>query len=140
MLWVAATLFASLLQTARNGLQRSLTGGLGLFGATQVRFLYGLPFALVFLAVVAAVEGGPLPRPDASVLLFALQGAVAQILATTFLLLAMQERSFSVATAITKTEPVLAALAGFAILGEAPGAMAALGIGVATIGILLLSF
>ena len=48
-LWVAFTLFASAAQTLRNAMQRELIGALGAIGAAQVRFLFGLPFAVLFL-------------------------------------------------------------------------------------------
>jgi hypothetical protein len=46
---IPATLAAAAAQTARNAMQRHLVESLGTVGATQVRFLYGLPFALMFL-------------------------------------------------------------------------------------------
>ena len=48
--WVPVTLLASSAQTLRNAMQRDLIGALGAVGAAQVRFLFGLPFAAVFLA------------------------------------------------------------------------------------------
>ena len=63
LLWIPATIAASLLQTARNLTQRSLTEIIGVVGATQVRFLFGLPFALIFLVIVCLVAGR-LPPPD----------------------------------------------------------------------------
>ena len=53
-LWVACTVAAAAGQTLRNAMQHSLIGTVGTAGATHVRFLYGLPFACVFLAVVAS--------------------------------------------------------------------------------------
>ena len=51
-LWVPVVLFAAAAQTVRNTAQRSLTTELGTLPATLVRFLYGLPFALVYLALL----------------------------------------------------------------------------------------
>ena len=51
-LWVPVVLFASLAQTARNTAQRTLTVELGTLPATLVRFLYGLPFAALWLALL----------------------------------------------------------------------------------------
>ena len=51
-LWAVFTLLAAAGQTARNAMQRELTASLGTVGATHVRFLFGFPFALVFLAGV----------------------------------------------------------------------------------------
>ncbi|MSP32960.1 MAG: EamA/RhaT family transporter, partial [Pseudolabrys sp.] len=50
MLWAVFTLIAAAAQTARNAMQRELTASLGTVGATHVRFLFGFPFALIFLA------------------------------------------------------------------------------------------
>src|SRR5688572_14774707 len=105
-LWAAFTVAAALAQTFRNATQRELTGTLGTVGATHVRFLFGFPFALVFLLIVASASGLPLPRPSLEFLPWILMGTLAQILATALMLAAMNERSFVVATAYIKTEPV----------------------------------
>ena len=55
-LWVVFTLLAAAGQTARNAMQRELTASLGTVGATHVRFLFGFPFALLFLVGVVLVE------------------------------------------------------------------------------------
>ena len=49
-------------------MQRELTAALGTVGATHVRFLFGFPFALVFLAGVLMATGLPLPQPPLVVL------------------------------------------------------------------------
>ena len=139
MLWIFATVIAAAAQTARNAMQSSLTGSLGTIGATQVRFLYGFPFALVFLAAVAIVAGAMPPAPDNQFLAFTAAGAIAQIAGTALLLSAMQLRSFSVATAFGKTEAVQVAVFGLIILGEHLTAMRAAAIVVATAGVFLIA-
>lgn len=139
VLWIPATIMAAAAQTARNAMQRSLISAIGTVGATQVRFLYGLPFAIVFLALVAAVGGEAVPIPGQSAFLFTLAGAVSQIVATALMLVAMRQRSFAVTTAVIKTEPVLVAVVGLALLGDTPTPLAALGIGLGTLGVVLLS-
>ena len=62
LLWIPFTLLAAAGQTARNAMQRELTATLGTVGATHVRFLFGFPFALMFLAGVLAGTGRALPR------------------------------------------------------------------------------
>src|SRR5258707_267069 len=51
-LWALFTIVAAAAQTVRNATQRELTAKLGTVGATHVRFLFGFPFALIFLAGV----------------------------------------------------------------------------------------
>jgi drug/metabolite transporter (DMT)-like permease len=139
LLWIPATLAAASAQTARNATQRRLIETLGTVGATQVRFLYGLPFAALFLLIVLALSGERPPRPDAGFLAFVVLGATTQILATAMMLAAMRERSFAVVTATTKTEPVHIALFGLAVLGDPLTPMTALAIVVATAGVILMS-
>ena len=138
-LWVLTTLIASAGQTARNAMQRSLTARLGTVGATQVRFLYGFPFSLVFLLIVSQASGMAVPSPTPRFLAFALAGALAQILATALMLLAMRERSFSVTIAYTKTEPVQVAIFGALVLGETLTAFGVLSILIATAGVMLMA-
>jgi drug/metabolite transporter (DMT)-like permease len=139
MLWVFTTLVAAVAQTARNAMQSSLTATLGTLGATQVRFLFGLPFALVFLGVIAGFAHAHVPPPTPMFLAFAASGALAQIAGTALLLAAMQARSFSVATALSKAEAVQVALFGFAVLGDALTWARAIAILIATAGVVIVA-
>jgi EamA domain-containing membrane protein RarD len=58
MLWIPITIAAAGFQVARNALQRGLMGDAGPWGATLVRFLFGLPFSLALWAAVAALTPG----------------------------------------------------------------------------------
>jgi drug/metabolite transporter (DMT)-like permease len=138
-LWIPATLAAAAAQTARNATQRHLTVILGTVGATQVRFLYGLPFALAFLPLALALTGESLPGPNPAFLGFVLAGALTQILATALMLAAMRERSFSLVTAYTKTEPVQVAVFGLVVLGDQLTPAGAAAILIATAGVVMAS-
>jgi drug/metabolite transporter (DMT)-like permease len=138
-LWIPATIAAALAQTARNAMQRHLTAALGTAGATHVRFVYGAPFALLFLAGVLALTGEHAPAPNLLFFGFLVMGAFAQILATALMLAAMGMANFSTAITYTKTEPVQVAVFGLVILGEAIGLLSAVAILVATAGILVMS-
>ena len=76
-LWIPITLAAALAQTLRNAAQRQLTKTVGTLGATLVRFLYGLPFALLWLGAVRYFGGYPLPVPNSAFAGWVLLGAVA---------------------------------------------------------------
>ena len=139
-LWIVFTVAASGAQTARNAMQRDLIATLGTAGATFVRFLFGLPFALLFLALVSAASGVAPPAPGSASLLWTGFGGVSQILATGLMLAAMKEKSFVVAIAYTKTEPVQVALFGLLFLGDRVTAPMAAAIAVATAGVMLMSW
>lgn len=133
------TLAAAAAQTGRNALQRRLTETIGTIGATQVRFLYGFPFALLALAGLGLATSEAIPAINALFLVYVLMGAATQILATALMLSAMRERAFSVVTAYTKTEPVQVALFGLVLLGDPLTPTIALAIAVATVGVVLMS-
>ena len=140
-LWVPITLFAALAQTVRNTAQRSLTQQLGTLPATLVRFLYGLPFAAVFLLLLYVLPTQPpaLPHFSAAYLGWITLGAVFQVAATAALLLAMKERNFAVAVTLSKTEILQVALFGAVFLHELPTVLALAAMVIATVGVLLLS-
>jgi len=138
-LWIALTVWAAFAQTLRNTAQRGLTAELGTLGATLVRFLYGLPFALAWLALVHLWRAEPLPAMNAAFAGWIVLGAVAQIVATAFLLAAMEARSFALGVAYSKTEVLQVAVFGLLLLGDRVTAPAAAAIACGTLGVLLLS-
>jgi drug/metabolite transporter (DMT)-like permease len=138
-LWVVFTLLAATAQTFRNAAQKSLIERLGTLGATYIRFIFGLPFSLLALAIVS-IAYGEVPKPNAVSLLWTVFGAVSQILATALMLAAMSERSFVVTTAYPKTEPVQIALFATAFLGEQITSMLIAAVLIATSGVLALSW
>jgi drug/metabolite transporter (DMT)-like permease len=138
-LWALFTVLAAFAQTVRNAMQRELTATLGTAGATHVRFLFGFPFALLFLAVVLAVAGAPLPRPGVAFWPWVLDGALAQVAATALMLAAMNDRSFVVTIAYIKTEPVQVALFGLVLLGDRVTLPLSVAILVATAGVFVIS-
>ena len=139
-LWAVFTVIAAAGQVARNAQQKELTQSLGTVGATHVRFLFGLPFGLLFLAIVLAATGLPLPHLNPLMLTWTVTAALAQIGATALLLAAMRDRSFVVITAYAKTEAMQVALFGLLFLGERVTLSLATAIAVATAGVLLVSW
>jgi len=139
-LWAVFTVAGALGQTARNAMQRELTGSLGAIGATHVRFLFGFPFALVFLFGIWFITGAPLPHPSAAFGGWIVLGALTQIAGTMLMLLAMNERSFVVTVAYLKTEPIQVAVFGMIFLGDMLRAPSIAAIFIASLGVFLISF
>jgi drug/metabolite transporter (DMT)-like permease len=138
-LWIPITIGAAGAQTLRNAAQRSLTGSLGTLGATLVRFLYGLPFAALWLVLVGHIWGLDLPTPNAAFLGWVLVGAVTQIAATGLLLRVMAERNFTLGVAYSKSEIIQVAGFGLVFLGDPVSMAATAAIALGTLGVLLLS-
>jgi drug/metabolite transporter (DMT)-like permease len=139
MLWVVFTLIAAAAQTARNAMQRELIATLGTVGATHVRFLFGFPFALLFLFGLIAITGDQLPAMPFTFWPWVLTGAFSQIAATATMLSVMGQRSFVVAYAYIKTEPVHVALFGLIFLGDKVTPLSAAAILMATAGVIVVS-
>jgi hypothetical protein len=85
-LWAIFTVTAAAAQTVRNATQRRLTRDLGTVGATHVRFLFGLPFAYLFLAAIMGVTGAAPPRPHPEFFGWVCADAATQITATAMML------------------------------------------------------
>jgi drug/metabolite transporter (DMT)-like permease len=139
-LWVVFTLLAAAGQTARNAMQRELTAALGTVGATHVRFLFGFPFALIFLAGVLFATGLSPPAPPLMFWPWVLLGAGTQIMATALMLAAMSDRSFVVTIVYTKTEVIQAAAFGLLFLGDPVTLPILAAIVIATAGVAMMSF
>jgi drug/metabolite transporter (DMT)-like permease len=138
-LWIPVTLWAAFAQTVRNAAQRHLTAELGTLGATLVRFLYGLPFAALWLLAVSLFTAAALPAANERFLGWVALGAVSQIAGTAFLLRTMQERNFALGVAYSKTEILQVAVFGLAFLGDPLGPASIAAVACGTLGVLLLS-
>ncbi len=140
MLFIPITALAATFQVARNALQRSLMGDAGPWGATLVRFLFGLPFSLLFVAACWAIW------PHASLSfaprfwIAAVIGAAAQVGATAALLTCMGKSGFAIGAAFQQSSLPFAAIVGWAVLHESQGPLGWAGVAVASAGLLALSW
>jgi drug/metabolite transporter (DMT)-like permease len=139
MLWIVLTAAAAPLQVARNALQRGLVGDAGPWGATLVRFLFGLPFALLIFGAVALATPDADPRFSWRFALAVASGAAGQVAATAALLVAMRRSGFAVATFMQQSSLPLAALMGV-VVGDRLSVHAWLGVAATTAGLAVLSW
>jgi drug/metabolite transporter (DMT)-like permease len=140
LLWIPFTLLAAAGQSARNAMQRELTAKLGTLGATHVRFLFGFPFVLIFLAGTLIATGQSLPEPTLSFWPWVVMGALSQICSTALMLAAMNDRSFVVTIVYTKTEVIQVAAFGLLFLGDPLTVPIVAAILIASAGVILMSF
>src|ERR1700744_1462921 len=117
-LWILFTVIAAAGQTARNAMQRELTASLGSVGATHVRFLFGFPFALLFLAIVMVAEHAAWPRTSGVFWGWVLAGALTQTGGRPRMLRPRTERPLVVTVAYRKPEPIFVAVLGLAFLHD----------------------
>src|SRR5688572_15939594 len=138
-LWIPITIAAAFLQNLRSAAQKHLKAVMGTTGATFVRFGFGFPFALIFVAVLYWVAGYELPSLNASFLGWALLGALGQIVATFLLIHLFSFRNFAVGTAYSRTEPAQAAIFALVFLGERASLGAVAAIAISVVGVMLIS-
>ena len=138
-IWIPITVFAAGAQTVRNAAQRHLTAPLGTLGATLVRFLYGVPFAGLWLWAVVAFRGETPPAPNLEFVSWLFVGAVGQIAAMALLLRVMEERNFALGVAYSKTEVLQVAIFGLLFLHDPISAGTGAAVMLGTAGVFVLS-
>ncbi|MEQ9519509.1 MAG: DMT family transporter [Parvibaculum sp.] len=138
-LWIPITIAAAFFQNLRSALQRQLARDLTATSATYVRFLFGLPVALVYLGALLLTFGDTLPVPPPVFYVYALVGGVGQIIGTVLLVSLFSHRNFVVGTTYSKTETVQTALFSVLVLGEAITFGAGVGILVSLVGVMAIS-
>nr|CAD6616302.1 EamA/RhaT family transporter [Rhizobium sp. Khangiran2] len=138
-LWIPITIGAAFLQNMRSTLQKHLRGRLNTTGATFVRFGYGVPFALAYMAILHYGLGRPMPSPNLSFWLWSITGGLAQIGATFLLVYIFAFRNFAVGTAYSRTEPAQAALVALVLVGETVTVGTLIAISISVVGVMLIS-
>ncbi len=140
IIWIPATVLASIFQVGRNALQRGVMTTAGPWGATLVRFLFGLPFSSAFAAIALLTVPAARPHLGGAFWLSAVTGAGSQVLATAALLVAMRRAGFAIGTALQQSSLPLAALVGLVIYHDRLSAIAWAGVAITTVGLIVLSW
>ena len=139
-LWIIATIFAAITQTIRSAIQRQMQPILGDDGASYIRFLYALPFALLMLYGYGVFAGVGLPDTNWRFWLWVNSAALTQILFTVLLIRMFSRRSFAAGTAFSKTEVLQAAILEIIILGVMVSLLTGFAIVLGVVAVILLSF
>ena len=140
LLWIPATLAASVLQVARNALQRGLLPKSGPWAATLVRFLFGLPFSLALALAIHALSPGTEVHLTTEFWLTTLSGAVSQVMATAALLVSMRRAGFAVGTSMQQSSLPLAAILGLLLFHDQLHAVAWAGVALTSAALLVLTW
>ena len=139
-LWVIITILAAFSQNLRSAFQKKLQNDLSDIGATNVRFLFGLPFAIIYFLFLHYSYEVTLTSIPNKFILFALIGGVSQIIATFLLLKIFNYKNFAVGTTYSKTEPIQALFFSILILGETISYMGVIGIIIGIFGVIFISY
>ena len=118
-IWIPITFLAAFMQAARTAGQKHLTRDFSAVGASYVRFLWGLPFALGYLLFLKTQGGHELPDAGWEFFVFSALTGVSQITATILLVFLFSLRNFAVGNTYARTEALLTAVLGATLFHEA---------------------
>jgi drug/metabolite transporter (DMT)-like permease len=139
--WILFTFLAAFMQAIRTAGQKKLATSISPMTTTLVRYLFGLPFAIVYLLLIAdtSLSGIATSLNQSTFLTYASFASVAQIVATVFLVKTLRLRNFAVGTCFAKTEAIQTALLGVVFFTALLSWQAWLAVLIGTIGILILT-
>lgn len=137
--WAVISIAGAFFQNLRSALQKHLKGKLSNSAAAYSRFLYALPFSLLYLALLYYFSEAPLPDLNAQFFIYCVAGSVAQILFTVILLWMFSFKSFAVGTTLSKLEVVVVALLGALLLQDSLSLAALIAIAICAIGVVALT-
>lgn len=140
--WIAFSIFAAFMQSVRTAGQKQLTTSLTPMSVTLVRYLYGLPFVLIYLLYLfrdSTVTQLHTAVGNPRFLLFAVLAGVAQIIATVLLVKVFSFRNFAVGTSFAKTEAIQTAIFSMVFFSAVLSIKAWLAVLVGFVGIAIVS-
>lgn len=140
--WIAFTLMAAVMQAVRTAGQKQLTNSVTAMSSTLIRYLFGLPFALIYFVLLCKQQSVSLfsmALLDARFVLYASTAGITQIAATFFLIKAFSFSNFTVGTSFAKTEAVQTAVFGTLIFASTLSSLGWLAVVVGFIGVFIIS-
>jgi len=136
--WVFITFFAALMQTARTSLQKSLIKHLPTEIITWIRFIFGLPFVILYIVILQSI-GLQFPSPSEIFIVYCLFAGLFQIIGTILLVSLFSHRNFAVSTAYSKTEAIQVAIIGSILFQKYLSIASSIAIILGMFGVVLIS-
>lgn len=127
------------MQAVRTAGQKQLSEQLSAMATTAVRYVFALPFAVVYLWLISDVREISLPVLNNQFIFYAMVASVMQIIGTACLVAAFRYRNFAVATSLAKTEAIQVAVVGAILFSVTLSALGWLSVIVGVIGVILVS-
>lgn len=117
--WILFTLMAAFMQAWRNAFQKQLSTTVDVWGVTLARFIFALPFALIYLSslyhfspVTATVQF------TTKYWVYIFIAGISQILATALMVQLFKQKNYAIGVGLAKSEAILAAIIGVAFLSD----------------------
>lgn len=144
-MWIAFTLMAAFMQAWRNAFQKQLSTTVDAYGVTLARFIVAWPLSLIYLVLLYKYSPNTVAVPIGAVH-FSLQfyldvvlASVSQIVATILMVRLFQQKNYAIGVGLAKSEAILAALIGVALLHDHLSLLAWVGVLVGAVAVFLLS-
>lgn len=140
MLWIALTLLAAFTQAWRNAFQKQLSSaGVDVYGTTLARFLFSVPLAVGWLALLHHLHPAPLPAFPLWFGIDVVLAGLSQILATALMVRLFKLKNYAIGIGLAKSEAILAALVGVACLNETLSPLGWAGVALGGVAVFLIS-
>ena len=133
--WILWTLLAACMQSVRTATQKQLTAHVSAEGATLVRYLYGIPFILVYLGILLSQSQSADPYFNLTFVLCVIGAGVLQVVATVLLIRLFTLRNFAVGSTYARSEIVMTAVLGIVLFADMVSLVGGLGILVCSVGL-----
>lgn len=127
------------MQSVRTAGQKALTNEVSAVAATLVRYLYGLPFVLIYLAFLWSDSTPAKPILSSAFFLPAFAAGCLQVLATFLMIRLFMLRNFAVGSTYVRSEILLTAIIGALFFAEPVSAPGWAAIVLCVLGLVLVS-
>ena len=138
-IWIPITFLAAFMQAARTAGQKHLTKDFSAVGASYVRFLWGLPFALAYLWFLKQHGGHAWPDAEWRFFIFSVLAGLSQIAATILLVFLFSLRNFAIGSTYARTEALLTAIVGAFVFHEALAGAGWLAVVMGAMGVVIIN-
>ncbi|MBT4493428.1 MAG: DMT family transporter [Gammaproteobacteria bacterium] len=116
--WVFWSLLAALMQSVRTAGQKYLAEDVSPLAATLVRYLFAVPFVVVYILWLLDDRGAALPPLNTTFIACGVAAGMLQIVATILLVRLFTLRNFAVGSCYIRTEVLTTAILGLLLFGE----------------------
>ena len=117
MIWILLTFLAALLQAVRTAGQKQLAQNLDVVIVSWVRFVFGLPFALLLFFIVVPAQFEILTLP-VRFWIYVVIISLSQLVATLLAVVLLGRRNFAIGSTLVKSEAIFTALLGLVLFAE----------------------
>ncbi len=138
--WIFFTLMAAFMQAWRNAFQKQLSSTVDVWGVTLARFIFGLPFAALYLSSLyyfKPVAG--MVHFTAKFWVYIVIAGSSQILATALMVQLFKQKNYAIGVGLAKSEAILAAIIGVTFLSDHLSFLAWVGVALGGYAVFLLS-